>query len=67
MSFNKRFLKEESIRSFANNDFESFEVYMTNADAYIVEPGWAYETFKKFDLANEEERKLIHQTIKNEN
>jgi accessory colonization factor AcfC len=67
MSFHKRFLREESIRSYAQNDFQSFKIYMTNADAYIVESGWAHEIFKKFDLANEEERKLIHQTIKNEN
>lgn len=67
MSFNKRFLREESIRNFAKGDFESFKVYMTNADAYIVETGWAYDIYKEFDRANEEERKLIHQKIQNEN
>ena len=47
MGFNKRFLSEESIRAFAKNGFNSFEVYMTCADAYIVSMGWASKIYDK--------------------
>jgi hypothetical protein len=65
MGFNKRFLSEESIRAFAKNGFNSFEVYMTCADAYIVSMGWASKIYDKFGNANEEERKSIHKKIAN--
>jgi hypothetical protein len=66
MSFNKRFLSENSIRSFAKADsFKSFERYMTYADAYITETGWASEIYHKFGEAEESERKNIHQSIIN--
>jgi hypothetical protein len=65
MGFNKRFLSEESIRAFAQNDFKSFEVYMTHADAYIVNMGWAEKIYHQFGEAEEKERKSIHKQIKN--
>ena len=66
MSFNKRFLSDDSIRSFAKADsFKSFERYMTCADAYIIETGWANEIYHKFGEAEEAERKNIHQSIIN--
>jgi hypothetical protein len=65
MGFNKRFLSEESIRAFAQNDFQSFETYMTNADAYIVNMGWADKIYHQFGEANEKQRKELHKKIKN--
>jgi hypothetical protein len=67
MGFNKRFLSEESIRSFAKNDFPSFESYMTNADAYIVNTGWAEKIYHKFGESDQKGRKTLHKQIsKNE-
>ena len=65
MSFNKRFLSEGSIRSFAKNEFNSFETYMTNADAYITETGWASKMYDKFGMADEDQRRKIHLQIQN--
>lgn len=66
MGFNKRFLSENSIRTFAKVDsFNRFEHYMICADAYIIETGWASEIYHKFGEAEESERKNIHQSIIN--
>ncbi len=65
MGFNKRFLSEDSIRSFANSSFDSFETYMTCADAYIVNLGWAEKIYHQFGKAEKTERKEIHKKIKN--
>ena len=69
MSFNKRFLSESSIRSFAKSykdSFHWFQRYMVYADAYIIEGDWASDMYRKFGEAEEEERRIIHQQIVNE-
>jgi len=65
MGFHKRFLSEESIRAFAKNDFNSFETYMTCADAYIVNIGWASKIYHQFGESDQKERKELHKQIKN--
>jgi hypothetical protein len=70
MSFNKRFLNEKSIRSFAKaNDFKSFERYMINADAYIIDTSdglFASILHTNFCNGNEKTRKEIHQQLIND-
>jgi hypothetical protein len=71
MSFNKRFLSESSIRSFAKSykdSFHWFQRYMVYADAYIIEGDWASKIHKKFNKFEEdsEERRNLHQQIVNE-
>ncbi len=69
MSFNKRFLSESSIRSFAKSykdSFHWFQRYMIYADAYIIEGDWASDMYNKFGEAGEEERRTIHQQIAND-
>lgn len=72
MGFNKRFLSESSIRSFAkSNNFHWFQRYMVYADAYIIEGGpndWANKMYHKFGQAGEdsEERKELHRKIAND-
>ncbi len=69
MSFNKRFLSTDSIKRFANsNQFESFQVYMTHADAYIINGEFASKFYKEFGSAdsNSEERKNLYNKIKND-
>lgn len=66
MSFHKRFLSENSIRTFAKaNSFNQFCNYMIRANAYIIETGWAGDVYQKFRESNETERKNIHQSIIN--
>jgi hypothetical protein len=67
MGFHKRFLSEDSIRAHAKNSFEDFEIYMTNADAYIISMGWANKIYHVFGSADEKGRKEIHKLIQNEN
>jgi len=71
MSFNKRFLSESSIRSFAKSyrdSFHWFQRYMVYADAYIIEGDWASGIYERFGEAGEdsEERRKIHQQIVND-
>ena len=71
MSFNKRFLSESSIRSFAKSykdSFHWFQRYMVYADAYIIEGDWASEIYDRFGKAEEdsEERRNLHQQIAND-
>jgi ATP-dependent phosphoenolpyruvate carboxykinase len=65
MGFHKRFLSEETIRSNAKSDFQSFETYMTNADAYIVNTGWADKIYHQFGQSKEKQRKELHKQIQN--
>ena len=71
MGFNKRFLSEESIRSFAKShkdSFHWFQRYMVYADAYIVDTGWASDIYDRFGKAGEdsEERRELHRQIAND-
>ena len=71
MSFNKRFLSESSIRSFAksyHDSFHWFQRYMVYADAYIIDTtngDWASDIHDRFCKAEEdsEERRNLHQQI----
>ena len=74
MSFNKRFLSESSIRSYAKSNKDSFhwfQRYMVYADAYIIDMtngDWAQQIHDRFCNAKEdsEERRKIHQQIVND-
>ena len=63
MGFHKRRLTEQSIRLSAEKDYRTFETYMTSADAYITELGWASDIYRKFGEASETERVEIHKMI----
>lgn len=69
MGFHKRYLSEESIKSFAVSlEFRDFEIYLTHADAYMINGDWTYKFFKDFEKLenNSNERKLMYKKIKNE-
>lgn len=72
MSFNKRFLSEESIRSYAKSNVDSFhwfERYMVCADAYIIDMtkgDFAEKIHEKFGEGNEEIRREIHRQLVND-
>jgi len=69
MGFHKRFLSEDSIKRFAkSNRFEGFQVYMTHADAYIINGEFASKFYKEFGSAlyDSEERKNLYNKIKND-
>ena len=72
MSFNKRYLSEDSIRSSAkaNSDsFHWFERYMVYADAYIIDTtngDFAEKIYKKFGEGNGELRREIHKQLVND-
>ncbi len=70
MSFNKRYLSEDSIRSNAkSNSFHWFERYMVNADAYIIDTSkgdFAEKIHEKFGKSNEEGRQEIHRQLVND-
>lgn len=72
MSFNKRFLSEDSIRSYAKSNADSFhwfERYMIGADAYIIDTTngtFAEKIYEKFGRSNEEGRREIHRQLVND-
>jgi hypothetical protein len=72
MSFNKRYLSEDSIRSHAKSNpdsFHWFERYMVNADAYIIDTtkgDFAETIYEKFGEGNEEVRREIHRQLVND-
>lgn len=72
MSFNKRFLSKDSIKSYAkSSSFHWFQRYMVYADAYIIEDdgtGWASKFYDNFGKAGEdsEKRKDMWEKLKNE-
>lgn len=72
MGFNKRFLSEETIRSNAKSNSDSFhwfERYMIHADAYIIDTtkgDFASKIHSQFWEGNEEERRKIHQQLVND-
>ena len=72
MGFNKRYLSEKGIRSYAKSNVDSFhwfERYMVGADAYIIEsePGdFASKFYDKFGQANQEKRKELFNKLINE-
>lgn len=66
MSFNKRFLSEDSIRKQATSDqFDSFEKYMTTADAYITSDKWSSQFLIEFQKHEDGswERRMLHLKI----
>lgn len=71
MSFNKRYLSEDSIRSSAKSNSDSFhwfERYMVYADAYIIDTTngtFAEEIYEKFGESTEEGRREIHRQLVN--
>jgi len=71
MSFNKRYLSEDSIRSHAKSNpdsFHWFERYMVYADAYIIDTtkgDFAEKIYEKFGEGNEEVRREIHRQLVN--
>jgi len=72
MSFNKRYLSEDSIRSHAKSNSDSFhwfERYMVNADAYIIDTSkgdFAEMIYEKFGEGSEEVRREIHRQLVND-
>jgi len=72
MSFNKRYLSEDSIRSHAKanpDSFHWFERYMVYADAYIIDTtkgDFAEKIYEKFGEGNEAVRREIHRQLVND-
>jgi hypothetical protein len=73
MGFNKRYLSEDSIRSNAKSNADSFhwfQRYMVYADAYIIDMtngDWASKIHNQFCEAESDsiERRELHQKIVN--
>ncbi len=70
MSFHKRFLSEDSINNHAKyGNFESFQTYMTNADAYMINGNMAskfYQEFGQCEPDSQERKDLYTKIINNE-
>jgi hypothetical protein len=72
MGFNKRYLSEGGIRSYAKSNRDSFnwfERYMVGADAYIIESepeDFASKFYDEFRQSNQEKRKELFNKLINE-
>lgn len=66
---NRRFLTEESIKSFAkSHDFQSFQSYIISADAYVINGDKASKFFIEFikQEDNSQERKTLYNKMRND-
>jgi len=65
MGFHKRHISRSSIISKLSNGFSSFEIYLTNADAYISSDEWSTNVYKIFNESDEEGRIRLYEELKN--
>ncbi len=64
MGFHKRHLSRSSILSKVPNGFSSFEIYLTNADAYISSDDWSTDIYRRFNYADKKDRLKIYEELK---
>lgn len=65
MSFNKRFLTQETILSYAKTaDFNSFARYLLSPDAIIFLDEWSSNLWKRFKEASLEDRLTLFESVK---
>jgi hypothetical protein len=67
MGFNKRYFSKEAILINAqSNEYEVFKRWMLNPDSCIFEDGWSNEKWQSFANGNEETKRTIYKTLRNE-